>query len=78
MKKGSFGRLAIILGGLLLSSQMYGIKFIQILEMQTGAWITETMYYAKETTTFLSLLITLGVIIYGIFLTIQSDKEKNI
>ena len=77
MKKRSFGRLAIILGGLLLSLQMYGIKFIQILEMQTGTWTAETKYYAKETTTFLSLIITLAVIIYGVFLTIQSDKEEE-
>ena len=77
MKKGSFGRLAIILGGLLLSLQMYGLKFIQLFEVQTGEWLTDAINYAKETPILISLFITLAVIIYGVILIIKYDKSKE-
>lgn len=76
MKKASFGKLAIILGGLLLSLQMYGLKFIQLFEVQTGEWLTDATDYARETPILISLFITLLVIIYGIILIIKYDKSE--
>ncbi|MDY0278661.1 MAG: hypothetical protein RBQ97_11325 [Acholeplasma sp.] len=35
INRASFGGLAIILGGLVLSLQVYGLKFVQGVEMQT-------------------------------------------
>jgi len=37
VEKSALGSLAIILGGLVLSLEIYSLKFIQGVEMQTGS-----------------------------------------
>lgn len=77
MNRASFGRLAIILGGLVLSLQIYGLKFIQGVDIKTGSWNTHVVDYATGTPILQALLITLAIIIYGIVLVIRSYKRKE-
>lgn len=48
MDKSSFGRLAIILRGLVLPLQIYGLKFIQGVDMKKGSWKTCAIDYVTE------------------------------
>ncbi len=77
MNKLSLGSLAIILGGLVLSLQLYGLKIIQGLEMQKGSWRTHAIDYTTEAPIKLSLWITVAVIAYGIVLIIMAQKDKK-
>jgi len=77
VEKSSIGRLAIILGGLVFSIQLYGLKMIQGIEMQAGTWQTNAMSYGTESPILLSLLITVAIILYGIVLVIGTDKIKK-
>jgi hypothetical protein len=77
VKKSALGSLAIILGGLVLSLEIYSLKFIQGVEMQTGSWKTYASDYATEMPMFLALCITLAIIIYGIVLVIKAKETKE-
>ena len=66
MNKSSLGSLAIIMGGLVLSLELYGLKIVQGLEMQKGSWRTQAIDYAAETPISLALWITIAVIVYRI------------
>jgi len=77
MNKTFVGSLAIIFGGLVLSLQLYGLKIIQLLDMQTGSWNTYAIDYAKETPMSLAIVITIVVIIYGIVQVINFDRIKK-
>ena len=75
MKKSIIGHFAIIVGGLVLSLQLYGLKFIQGVEIQTGSYHTNAMSYFDSTPIFQSFLITCSVIVYGIIL-INNERFK--
>lgn len=77
MNKSSFGRLAIILGGLVLSLQIYGLKFIQGVEMKSGSSYANAIDYATKAPMLQALCITLGIIIYGIVLVVSAGKVKE-
>lgn len=67
--KKSIGTLAIILGALLLSLEVYSLKFIQLLDMKiTGRCFTFCSEYITIAPMSVAILITVGVIIYGIVL----------
>ena len=74
MHKRLIGNLAIILGSLVLSLQLYGLKIIQGIEMQKGGWKTFAIEYARESPISFAILITVAVIIYGIILVIDFDR----
>lgn len=75
MKKSIIGHFAIIIGGLVLSLQLYGLKFIQGVDIQKGSYFTEPISYFDNTPIFQSFLITGSVIVYGIIL-INNEKFK--
>ena len=77
MNKLLLRSLAIIFGGLALSVELYGLKIIQVLEMQKGSWQTHSISYATETPITLALWITVAVIAYGIVLVVMSKKEEK-
>ena len=77
MNKSFIGSLAIIFGSLVLSLQLYGLKIIQVLEMQKGSWRTHAIDYARETPISLALVITIIVIIYGIVQVVNFDRIKK-
>ncbi len=77
MNKSVLGGLAIILGGLILSLEIYGLKIVQGVEMQTGSWKTYAIDYATEIPMSLALCITLAIIAYGIVLVVRSEKIKE-
>lgn len=78
MSKLSWGSVAIILGGLLLSIQFYGLRFIHWLDQQDGTYASEAIIYAtREPEIKIALIINIGIILYGVFLVIISFKEQN-
>lgn len=77
MNKSVLGSLAIILGGLILSLEIYGLKMVQGIEMQTGSWKTYAIDYATERPMSLALCITLAIIAYGIVLVVRFEKIKE-
>jgi nitric oxide reductase large subunit len=75
MNRTSRGSLAIIMGSLVLSLELYGLKIIQQgLEIQKGSWKTNAMHYAKEMPMSLAIWITIAVIIYGIILIVGPER----
>ena len=78
MNKSLVGSLAIILGSLVLSLQLYGLKIIQVFEMQKGSWNTYAIDYARETPISVAIWITIAVIIYGIVLVVGADRIKKL
>ncbi|HQO71765.1 MAG TPA: hypothetical protein PK516_02255 [Sedimentibacter sp.] len=77
MNKSFIGRLAIIFGCLVLSLQLYGLKIIQVLEMQKGLWKTNAIDYAGEAPMSIAIAITIVVIIYGIVQVVNLDGIKK-
>lgn len=77
MKKSFIGSLAIIFGSLVLSLQLYGLKIIQVLDMQKGSWKTHAIDYAREAPMSVAIVITIVVIIYGIFQVVNIDRIKK-
>ena len=77
MNKSFIGSLAIIFGSLVLSLQLYGLKIIQVLDMQKGSWKTYALDYARETPMSLAIVITIVVIIYGIVQIVNFDRIKK-
>ncbi|CEI72569.1 hypothetical protein [Romboutsia hominis] len=71
--KLNIGSLAIILGVLILSLELYGLKFIQLMELQfTGSCPTNSFNYIN---TELGIAIVLPILIigYGIMLIVKKD-----
>jgi hypothetical protein len=77
VNKSSIGSLAIIIGGLVLSLELYGLKIVQGLEMQKGSWRTHAIDYAADTPISLALGITIAVIVYGVVLVTESIKANK-
>lgn len=76
MEKTDLGILAIILGGILLSLELYGLKIINLLEIASRYAIrTSPFYYLEgEPVIILAVLIPLIIIVFGIIL-ITWDKH---
>ena len=77
MKRSTIGHFAIIIGGLVLSLQLYGLKFLQGVDMQTGSWYTDPMSYFDDTPIIQSFILTICIIIYGIIL-INDEKIREL
>jgi uncharacterized membrane protein len=78
MNKSLVGSVAIILGSLLLSLQLYGLKIIQGLDMQKSSWKSQAIDYASEIPISLAIWITIAVIIYGVVLVVGTDRIKKL
>jgi hypothetical protein len=77
MNKQSIGAIGVIAGGLFLSLQMYGLKFIQYLEMQQGSFRTHAIDYAREAPMAGALWITAAVILFSAYLLFWGAAEKK-
>lgn len=78
MKKVELGSIAVIFGGLLLSLELYGLKFILLMERISGvAWRESPLDYLQEPNVILAILITIGIIIYGVALIIIDKLSKD-
>lgn len=73
MKKCVIGWIAIILGGLTLSVELFALKFLHIIEGVAGfPWRRlSAIEYIYEPAIFLSLLVTIFIIVMGIILIIR-------
>lgn len=71
------GNLAAILGGLLLSIELYSLKIIQCMEMTKGSWQTYASEYASEPVITMALWTTISVIIYGVGLIVLEVKKNR-
>lgn len=79
MNRLSLGSLAIILGCLVLSMELFGLKIIQGLDKVKGSWHTDPFSYAEEVPVALALWITVAIIINGCWMVLaELKKQKNI
>ncbi len=78
-QKSFVGIIAIIFGGILLSLELYCLKFIQLFEsMVFGSCYTNACEYIKTVPILLALIITITIIVFGITLINKSKREfKN-
>ncbi|WP_286674278.1 hypothetical protein, partial [Clostridium sp. ZBS15] len=66
----------IIFGGILLSLELYCLKFIQLFEsMAFGSCYTNAWEYIKTVPILLALIITITIIAYGVILINKSKTE---
>ena len=69
MKKEFLGYLTVIISGILLSLQLYGLNFVKYVEMKiNGSWYTNAMDYIYEAPMSLAFLATIAIIIFGFIL----------
>jgi len=73
------GIITIILGLMLLSIQLYSLKFINILEILAGLPVlTESpLIYMKEPVIYISIIIDLIIIIIGIGIIFCGKSRKK-
>ena len=77
MKKGVVGYLAVIISGILLSLELYGLNFAKYIDMAIiGSCYTNAMDYIHEIPFLLSFLVTISLIIFGFILIVKSKKEQ--
>ena len=77
MKKGVVGYLAVIISGILLSLELYGLNFAKYIDMAiNGSCYTNAMDYINEIPFLLSFLVTISLIIFGFILIVKSKKEQ--
>ncbi len=77
MKKFEVGSIAVIFGGLVLSLEYYGLKFLWFSERISGSpWKNNPLEYLQEPYVRLAILITTLIIIYGLVLIILAIIEK--
>lgn len=62
------GMISVVLGSLVLSMEIYGLKFIQGFEMTTGSWLHNAFRYITDPVVSISIAIVIIVILYGISL----------
>jgi len=76
MRKFEIGSIAIILGLLALSFEIYFLKVLQVINMQTGSWPTNAWSYLDDSVIQFALFLTIVVIVFGIILLISSIRDK--
>ena len=77
-KKVVMGYFAVIISALVLSIELYALKFIQYVDMKiNGSCYTHAIDYIYESPMSLALLITIVTIILGGVLILQGKKECN-
>jgi hypothetical protein len=83
MKKRTIGWIAVILGGLVLSIQMYMLYFFHMFAfssagVQMGGILKENaLEFLSEPVICFALIITVSIIIIGVFLIIKDSKSKD-
>ena len=78
MKKTKLGSIAVIFGGLLLSLELYGLKFFLLVERISGvAWRESPLDYLQEPNVILAMIITCSIIIYGVVVIIIDKLSED-
>jgi len=78
LKKAKIGSIAVILGGLLLSLELYGLKFFLLVERMSGVpWRESPLDYLQEPNVILAMIITCSIIIYGMTLIIIDKLSED-
>jgi len=79
LKKSDWGIAAIIFGGIILSLELYFLKFVYLLERKSGfPWKESPLSYLQEPNIQLAIFITLSIIILGIVLIVWDKNILNI
>lgn len=77
MTRDAIGCASVAAGGLLLSAQLYGLKFMQLLEMKSGVWKTSAFDYIGEFPIGTAIGLSALVILFGIGLLIWAPGEGS-
>ena len=78
MKKEFMGYLTVIISGILLSLELYGLNFAKYVDMNiNGSYYTNAIDYVHETQFLLAFLVTISLIIFGFILIVKSKKSSN-
>ncbi|AOR23549.1 hypothetical protein [Clostridium taeniosporum] len=77
-RKCFIGFMGIVFGSLLLSLELYGLKFIQFIDLKVnGSCYTNECEYIGTGTISIAFIITIGIIIYSIKLIIKAKNKSN-
>lgn len=77
MKKEFVGYLTVVISGILLSLELYGLNFAKYIDMSiNGSSYTNAIDYIHETPFLLSFFVTISLIIFGFILIFKSKKEQ--
>lgn len=77
MKKEIIGYLTVIISGILLSLELYGLNFVKHIDMYVnGSCYNNAIDYIYQKPFLLSFLVTISLIIFGFILIVKSKKEK--
>ncbi len=77
MQRFKLGSMAVVLGLTLLSVELYGLKFIHVLMIQSGYKFRESaLEYLLEPNIFLAILISIVIISLGIVSIANTKKSK--
>lgn len=68
------GLIGILSGALLLSLELYMLKFIQLLEKTTGSWYDDVWRYAIQYPSNIALLIPVCIIIFSLIVFLTAKK----
>lgn len=68
MNEKVIGYLAIILGLITFSIEIFGVKLLQLIDMTTNSWDNNAWHYALNAPVFLSMILSLFVVFFGIYL----------
>ncbi len=73
MKRVELGIISVILAGLILSLELYGLKFIYLTELKSGfPWKETPLSYLQEPNILLAIFITFIVIVFGVIVIVKN------
>ncbi len=67
------GAIGIICGILFLSIEIYSLRVLQALERISGSWRINVWMYACEPPCTVALILTVGVVLFSIYLFYKKD-----
>lgn len=74
MKK-SIGAIGLLLGVLVFSLELYGLKLVQSLEMVHGVWARNVWHYATEAPCTVALVLTAAEIVCSVVVLLTGKNE---
>lgn len=77
MNRVVIGSIGIIIGGIVLSLELYCLKFIEILEIQNRSLAKDAIGYLGESSIKWSIFIIILVIVYSVCLFASGLKHIN-
>ncbi len=79
MKKSTIGHIAVVLGMLLFALELYGLEFIYHMGLTSplAPRHQSALEYLQEAPVTLAVILTMGVIVYGVTLIIIEKKRRS-